>query len=58
MKMEEIFFLEYHSQIGQKTQHKYGPHASPFQQLNGFCYHKNGLENMMIAASIGGRCKY
>ena len=40
---------------GQKTQDKYGPRASPFQQLNGFRYHDNWLENMMIAASLGGR---
>lgn len=40
---------------GQKTQRKYGPRASPFQQLNGFCYHDNWLENMMIAASLNGQ---
>ncbi len=40
---------------GQKTQDKYGPRASPFQQLNGFRYHDNWLENMMIAASMNGR---
>ena len=40
---------------GQKTQRKYGPRASPFQQLNGFCYHDNWLENMMIAASMKGQ---
>jgi len=40
---------------GQKTQDKYGPGASPFQQLNGFVYHDNWLENMMIAASIKGQ---
>ena len=40
---------------GLKTQRKYGPRASPFQQLNGFGYHDNWLENMMIAASLNGR---
>jgi hypothetical protein len=40
---------------GQKTQNKYGPRASPFERLNGFRYHDNWLENMMIAASLGGR---
>lgn len=39
---------------GQKTQDKYGSRASPFQQLNGFRYHDNWLENMMIAASLNG----
>jgi hypothetical protein len=40
---------------GQKTQRKYGANASPFQQLNGFCYRDNWLENMMIAASLNGQ---
>lgn len=40
---------------GQKTQRKYGSRASPFQQLNGFGYHDNWLENMMIAASLNGQ---
>ena len=40
---------------GQKTQAKYGFPASPFQQLNGFSYHRNWLENMMIAASLKRR---
>jgi hypothetical protein len=38
-----------------RTQHKYGLRASPFERLNGFRYHDNWLENMMVAASIGGR---
>ncbi len=38
-----------------RTQHKYGLRASPFQRLNGFRYHDNWLQNMMVAASIGGR---
>lgn len=37
-----------------RTQHKYGIGNSPFEQLNDFRYHDNWLENMMIAASIGG----
>lgn len=36
--------------FGKKT----GRH-SPFADLNGFVYHSNWLENMMIAASMGGR---
>ena len=40
---------------GQKTQKKYGARASPFQQLNGFVYHDDWLENMMIAASLNGQ---
>lgn len=32
------------------------PHSmSPFQDLNGFRYHKNWLRNLMIAASLNGR---
>ena len=38
-----------------RTQHKYGLGVSPFERLNGFRYHHNWLENMMVAASIGGR---
>lgn len=33
---------------------KTGRH-SPFADLNGFVYHDNWLENLMIAASLGGR---
>ncbi|MEK6655047.1 MAG: hypothetical protein AABY92_07880 [Thermodesulfobacteriota bacterium] len=39
----------------QRTQKKYGPRASPFERVNGFRYHDNWLENMMIAASMKGR---
>jgi hypothetical protein len=28
---------------------------SPFQDLNGFCYHEHWLRNLMIAASLNGR---
>lgn len=38
-----------------RTQSKYGLASSPFERLNGFRYHDNWLENLMIAASIGGR---
>lgn len=38
-----------------RTQHKYGLQTSPFERLNGFRYHDNWLQNMMVAASIGGR---
>ncbi len=38
-----------------RTQGKYGLQSSPFQRLNGFRYHDNWLQNLMIAASIGGR---
>jgi len=39
----------------QRTQKKYGPRASPFERVNGFRYHDNWLENMMIAASLKGQ---
>lgn len=38
-----------------RTQSKYGLGVSPFEQFNGFRYHDNWLENLLIAASIGGR---
>jgi hypothetical protein len=28
--------------------------SSPFEDINGFRYHQNRLENMLIAASMGG----
>lgn len=34
-----------------RTQDKYGLGASPFEQLNGFRYHDNWLQNLLIAAS-------
>jgi len=42
--------------------HPYGlrarPHdartASPFSELNGFSYHENWLQNLLIASSMGG----
>lgn len=39
----------------QRTQKKYGARAAPFERVNGFRYHDNWLENMMIAASMKGR---
>jgi hypothetical protein len=39
----------------QRTQKKYGARAAPFERINGFRYHDNWLENMMIAASMKGR---
>ncbi len=38
-----------------KTQAKYGVQASPFERANGFRYHENWLENLLIAASLNGR---
>lgn len=38
--------------------HRYGKRVgrhSPFEDLNGFVYHQNWLENMMIATSLQGR---
>ena len=32
--------------------------SSPFERLNGFVYHDNWLENMMISASLGGHHIY
>jgi hypothetical protein len=41
--------------------HPYGPRArheglgaSPFEELNGFQYHPNWLQNMLVASSLGG----
>lgn len=38
-----------------RTQQKYGVGGSPFERLNGFRYHDNWLENLMVAASLRGR---
>jgi hypothetical protein len=40
---------------GRRTQKKYGGVCTPFERLNGFQYHDNWLENMMIAASLRGQ---
>jgi hypothetical protein len=39
---------------GTKTVSKEPDRVSPFKDLNGFQYHDNRLENMLIAASMGG----
>jgi len=31
---------------------------SPFEQINGFSYRKNWLENLLVAASLGGTRPY
>jgi hypothetical protein len=40
---------------GTKTQSMYPNRTSPFEDLNGFRYHDNWLQNMMIAASTTAR---
>jgi hypothetical protein len=39
---------------GNRTISKNPFRSSPFEDLNGFCYHKNWLENMLVASSMGG----
>ncbi|MCK5229973.1 MAG: hypothetical protein KAR13_06890 [Desulfobulbaceae bacterium] len=36
------------------TVKKYGGIRSPAERLNGFCYHDNWLQNLLISASLGG----
>lgn len=36
------------------TVKKYGGIRSPAERLNGFCYHENWLQNLLISASLGG----
>jgi hypothetical protein len=39
-----------------KFQAKYdGKRNSPFEGLNGFCYHDNWLHNLLIASSLQGQ---
>jgi hypothetical protein len=38
---------------GTRARHE-GLRASPFEELNGFQYHPNWLQNMLVAASLGG----
>jgi hypothetical protein len=38
---------------GQRARHE-GLGASPFEELNGFQYHPNWLQNMLVASSLGG----
>jgi hypothetical protein len=40
---------------GTKTRRMYPNRSSPFQDINGFRYHDNWLQNMMIAASMTKR---
>ena len=39
---------------GSKTLSQDPNRSSPFNDLNGFCYHENWLENMLVASSMGG----
>jgi hypothetical protein len=39
---------------GLRARPKAGGTCSPFTELNGFSYHDNWLENLMIASSMGG----
>jgi len=41
-----------------QTIHNKGGINSPFEQINGFTYRKNWLENLLVAASLGGNRKY
>lgn len=34
--------------------HNKGGIGSPFEQLNGFVYRENWLENLLVASSLGG----
>ncbi len=45
-----VNFCPYSSQV---IQYK-GGIRSPFEQLNGFQYRQNWLENLLVAASLGG----
>lgn len=39
---------------GTRTRSKDPGRASPFEDVNGFCYHENWLQNMLVAASMRG----
>lgn len=39
---------------GTKTQSQFPDRVSPFEDINGFHYHENWLQNMLVAASMGG----
>ena len=41
-----------------QTIHNKGGINSPFQQINGFRYRENWLENLLVAASLGGNRIY
>ena len=49
-----INFCPYSTQ----TIHNKGGINSPFEQINGFVYRKNWLENLLVAASLGGNKIY
>ena len=40
---------------GARTRHGAPQRLSPFHDLNGFQYHDNWLQNLLVAASLGGR---
>jgi hypothetical protein len=40
---------------GARTRQGAPQRLSPFHDLNGFQYHDNGLQNLLVAASLGGR---
>jgi transposase-like protein len=40
---------------GRKVQRQAPDARSPFEALNGFCYHEHWLKNLLIAASMNGR---
>ena len=39
---------------GSRTLKQAPNRSSPFKDLNGFCYHENWLQNMLVASSMGG----
>jgi hypothetical protein len=39
---------------GAKTQSHFPGRVSPFEDINGFHYHENWLQNMLVAASMKG----
>jgi hypothetical protein len=39
---------------GKRTRSRDPNRHSPFHDLNGFCYVDNWLENLLVAASMGG----
>ena len=39
---------------GRRTRSNNPCKSSPFEELNGFCYHKNWLHNLLIAGSMNG----
>lgn len=39
---------------GTRTLRQDPDRCSPFKDINGFCYHENWLQNMLVASSMGG----